>query len=331
MQNSLLNETTIPEQKLVDGKKFPVVYAPVDKGAVDESTFMNWLVENKAMLRSNLEQNGAVLFRNCPVENPDVFEKMLEVSEFVNMPYVGGAAPRKKITENRVITANESPASEKIPFHHEMAQVPNPPSYIFFYCDIPAEKGGSTGILHSNEIYRKFTEISPEKAGEIEEKGVRYIRVMPDQDDLTSPIGRSWRSTFLTESKKEAEEKMKEMGMEWEWLENNTLKTITATLPAIRQDKATGMKTFYNSIVAAYMGWQDSRNNRKEAVIKSDGSQMDEELMVTTEKAMDDLAVKFPWQKGDVLWVNNNLVLHSRYPFEGERKILASIALADQN
>ena len=34
----------------------------------------------------------------------------------------GGAAVRTQITEN-VFTANESPSSEKIPFHHEMSQV----------------------------------------------------------------------------------------------------------------------------------------------------------------------------------------------------------------
>ena len=211
-----------------------------------------------------------------------------------------------------------------------MAQVPNPPSYIFFYCDIPAKSGGATGILHSNEIYNKFNEISPSEATEIEEKGVKYIRVMPDQDDHASPIGRSWRSTFLTDNKEEAESKMKEMGMEWEWLDNGTLKTTTATLPAIRQDKGTGLKTFYNSIVAAYMGWEDSRNNRKEAVMMSDGKLMSENLMETTAKAMDENKVKFPWQKGDMLWINNNLVLHSRYPYVGDRKILASIALADK-
>ena len=38
--------------------------------------------------------------------------------------YEGGAAVRTQITEN-VFTANESPSSEKIPFHHEMSQVDN--------------------------------------------------------------------------------------------------------------------------------------------------------------------------------------------------------------
>lgn len=292
---------------------------------------MSWLAINKQMLRKKLEINGAILFRNCPIPSPEAFETMLDTSEFVNMPYVGGAAPRSKVTQRRVITANESPASEKIPFHHEMAQVANPPGYVFFYCDLAAKKGGATGILHSNEIYNQAKRISPEFTEAIEKSGVKYVRVMPEDDDSKSPIGRSWKSTFNAASKDEAEHKMKEMGMEWEWLPGGNLRTITATLPAIRTDRATGKKTFYNSIIAAYMGWQDERNDRTKAVMTADGKFMDGKIIEKIADAMDDYAVKFPWQKGDALWLNNNLVLHSRYPFEGSRKILASIALEDQD
>jgi hypothetical protein len=326
----MIKTSTIAEQKTVNGRSFPLVLEPNDTTNTDTDSFMIWLKDNKQSLREKLVNHGAILFRNCPIDSPESFEKMLEQSDFINMPYIGGAAPRKQVTEKRIITANESPASEKIPFHHEMAQVPNPPNYIFFYCDLAAQKGGATAILHSNEIYKKFVSISPTHAKEIEEKGVKYTRIMPDKDDHLSPIGRSWRSTFLTESKEAAEEKMSEMGMDWQWLDNGALKTITATLPAIRSDQETGLKTFYNSIVAAYMGWQDSRNERKKAVTLADGTEMNEDLMMKTSTAMDESAVAFPWKKGDVLWINNNLVLHSRQPYEGDRRILASIAIADQ-
>jgi alpha-ketoglutarate-dependent taurine dioxygenase len=36
-------------------------------------------------------------------------------------------------------------------------------------------------------------------------------------------------------------------------------------------------------------------------------------------------AVKFPWQEGDVLAVDNMLVAHARMPFKGPRKILVSM------
>jgi hypothetical protein len=77
-------------------------------------------------------------------------------------------------------------------------------------------------------------DLHPEFMANIERTGVRYIRIMPDQDDPTSAIGRSWRSTFLTEDRDEAEAKLQELGSSWEWLPDGNLKTITATLPAVK-------------------------------------------------------------------------------------------------
>lgn len=68
------------------------------------------------------------------------------------MPYVGGAAVRTPVTP-RVFTSNESPPSEKIPFHHEMSQVPNPPTHLFFYCETPAVSGGEVGHTHMYYVY----------------------------------------------------------------------------------------------------------------------------------------------------------------------------------
>lgn len=323
--DSVFKATKIAEQKNVSGAPFPLVLSPndVDRNYED---FKRILSEYSGELKDCLAEYGSILFRGFPIRGADEFEGCLEAARFEEMPYVGGAAPRRQVTNKRILTTNESPPSEKIPFHHEMSQVPSPPPYVFFYCEIPPESGGQTGILHSHEMYNAFFELAPEFAQKIESSGVRYIRVMPPKDDETSPIGRSWPATFQTSDKNEAENKMTEMGMDWEWLENGDLKTITKPLPAVRKDPQTGKKTFFNSMVAAYMGWQDKRNDRKKAVVMPDGSYMDDAVMTALENIMEEKAVAFEWEKGDMLWVNNNLVLHSRYPFKGERLILASIA-----
>ena len=49
---------------------------------------------------------------------------------------------------------------------------------------------------------------------------------MPAEDDPSSPIGRSWRSTFQVKSedesvaKAEAEQAMSKLGTTWRWLED---------------------------------------------------------------------------------------------------------------
>ncbi len=144
-----LNIGNIPEQKSVNGHAFPLVVLPPDDAvALEPTAMLNWFSGVKEVVHEKLITHGAILLRGFPVQDADLFEQLLNHSDYENMPYIGGAAPRVQVTQSRIVTANEAPATEKIPFHHEMAQTPNPPGYIFFYCDIPSETGGSTSILH---------------------------------------------------------------------------------------------------------------------------------------------------------------------------------------
>ncbi len=315
----------IPEQREVEGQPFPLVLSPSDPTS-DKQTMLQWLADNGDSLRAKMIDTGAILLRGFPIETPSDFDSVVRAAGFTGMPYVGGAAPRNEVVKGRVLTTNESPPSEPIPFHHEMSQVPNPPAYVMFYCDVPPETGGQTPIVLSNRVYKRFRGISEDFANRLEDTGVRYVRVMPGQDDDTSPIGRSWRSTFLVQEPTDAEEKMRELGMEWKWLDNDELYTITKALPAIRTDPRSGRKTFFNSVVAAYTGWVDSRNDPTQSVRCGDDSPVDGDVLLQTAEAMKEECVAFEWKKGDVLLIDNALVMHSRRPFAGPRRILASIA-----
>lgn len=320
----------LAEQKQVDGLDFPLLITPPNaEVSNNEESSLKWIKENKVDLHKLLIKHGALLLRGFPVSNSDAFERMLDNTDYENMPYIGGAAPRTQVTTSRIVTANESPASEKIPFHHEMAQVPTPPGYIFFYCDIPSPVGGATSILHSAEICDTFFEINPQFANKVAEQGVRYIRVMPEITDTSSAIGRSWKDTFQVQTREEAEQVMREAGMYWEWQANGDCKTYTNVLPAIREDSEIGRKVFFNSLAAVYTGWNDSRNKGETAVLTANGDPLDAEAMAQLVNAMDEQCVNFKWEKGDVLWINNHTVLHARQPFEGDRRILASIAFKE--
>jgi len=320
----------LAEQKQVDGLDFPLLITPPsDEVATSEEAGLNWVSENKQELHELLIKHGAVLFRGFAISSEQAFERMLDRTDYVNMPYIGGAAPRTQVTASRIVTANESPASEKIPFHHEMAQVPTPPGYIFFYCDIASPVGGATSILHSAEICEEFFNIDPEFAAKVESQGVRYVRVMPEVTDTTSAIGRSWKETFQVATREEAESAMRDAGMEWEWLENGDVRTYTNVLPAVRFDEETGRKVFFNSLAAVYTGWNDSRNKGETAVLMANGEYLDAEVMARLVKKMDEKCVNFKWVENDVLWINNHTVLHARQPFEGDRRILASISFKE--
>jgi alpha-ketoglutarate-dependent taurine dioxygenase len=82
-------------------------------------------------------------------------------------------------------------------------------------------------------------------------------------------------------------------------------------------------------MVAVYSGWNDARNEGKKAVATADGELMDDEVMTALIEEMRVNCVNFKWQDGDALWINNHTVLHARQPFEGQRRILASISFKE--
>jgi hypothetical protein len=116
-------EIQIPHQKLYNGIQFPPILSPNPKAPpFSLSLFTQAIKTDKTFLDSVLHKSGAILFRGFPVNTASDFNDVVEAFGFEELPYVGGAAPRTNVV-GRVFTANESPPDQKIPFHHEMAQV----------------------------------------------------------------------------------------------------------------------------------------------------------------------------------------------------------------
>ena len=111
---------SIPEQRIVDGRPFPLVLAPADGSdtATSMPAFLSWLKAHAGEVDDWVRDHGAVLFRGFPLATPEDFAALIDEGLGVeNMPYVGGAAVRTSVVGDRVFTANESPPSEPIPFH----------------------------------------------------------------------------------------------------------------------------------------------------------------------------------------------------------------------
>ncbi|XP_076454585.1 uncharacterized protein LOC143289486 [Babylonia areolata] len=320
--NQQVSELRIPEQKKFHGKPFPLVVGASRLGNV--SSALEWVESHTDDFEEILVEYGAIVFRGFPLKDPRDFDAFVKAFGGEALDYVGGAAPRTVVTGN-VFTANEAPPDQLIPFHHEMAQVPTFPSRLFFYCDVEPSCGGQTPLALSHVVYRQMQERHPYFVSQLEKHGVRYTRVLPDGDDPSSPIGRGWQSTFQTSNRAEAEVKARSQGTSVTWLDSGCLKTVTAPLPAVRLEGRTGLKTWFNSVIAAYRGWRDSRNCAEKAVTLGDGSSMPPEIMNDLDTVFNDVAVAVTWQKGDVILVDNRLVLHARRSFTPPRRILACL------
>nr|GMD35478.1 clavaminate synthase-like protein At3g21360 [Ipomoea batatas] len=322
MPESFFAQFEIPQQKRFDGKPFPAVLSPNPN--VPSASFPVAIKEQKPWLDALLHQSGAILFKGFPVNSASDFNDVVEAFGYEELPYVGGAAPRTNVV-GRVFTANESPPDQKIPFHHEMAQVPEYPSKLFFYCEVEPGSSGETPIVLSHVVYEKMKSKYPEFVERLEEHGLIYIRVLGEEDNPLSPIGRGWKSTFLTSDKSVAEERAAKLGMKLEWLDDGGVKTVMGPIPAIKVDKTRQRKIWFNSMVAAYTGWEDDRNDPKKAVTFGDGKPLPAEIIHDCLAILEEESVAVPWKEGDVLLIDNMAVLHARKPFIPPRRVLASL------
>ncbi|XP_044495892.1 uncharacterized protein LOC123218490 isoform X2 [Mangifera indica] len=79
--------------------------------------------------------------------------------------------------------------------------VPKFPSKLFFFCEVEPGSGGETPIVLSHIVYERMKHRHPEFVEKLEQHGLIYTRVLGEEDDPSSPIGRGWKSTFLTDDK----------------------------------------------------------------------------------------------------------------------------------
>ena len=244
--------------------------------------------------------------------------------------YIGGSAPRKNIEVKQgdkiIFTANEAPNDAIIPFHHELAQSSNPPDYIAFYCKMKSESGGQTPLLDSNLVYRFVHENFKNIELKLKTLGVRYTRILPEQDDLTSPLGRSWKNTYNVNDKKSLESVLSvKDGLTYQWLDNDNISITSEILPAIFYNQEVKNYVFFNSIIAAFNGWQDTRNNRFNSITYGNGEKIDTEFLDSLTEFAKNNSLIWDWNPGDIIWIDNRQAMHSRLPYYGTRKIYASL------
>lgn len=210
--DSLVSISPLLEQiSLDDGNSFPLVLSLKSDTFKNVTELASFVEEYREELLDRLLQCGAILFRGFPVPDAMAFDAFARAFKWTPLPYIGGAAPRRQVTDI-VFTSNESPPSEPIPFHHEMAQVPKFPEHLMFFCEIPSKNGGETPIAYSPMIYDRISQALPEFVQKLEEKQVRYTRILPDGDDPQSAIGRGWQSTYQTQDRSRAEQICQEQG-----------------------------------------------------------------------------------------------------------------------
>ncbi|MEX2306696.1 MAG: TauD/TfdA family dioxygenase [Pirellulales bacterium] len=312
-------------QQTVYDRQFPLVLQCRTRDATLEET-SDWVSARCEELLAQSAQHGAILFRGFPLSSPQDFDAFIAAFSLVNFPYYESLSNAVRVNwTERVFSANEAPPEVTIYFHHEMAQTPIFPARLFFFCQQPAEDGGETPVCRSDILFERLAQRCPQFARDCEEKGLQYTNVMPAENDPKSGMGRSWQSTLGAETPEKAEARLRSLGYSWEWSPDGCLRATTPVLPAVRE-VSPGHTSFFNQLIAAFRGWKDARNDPAKAIRFGDGSPLDRDAVQVAINLADELTFDIPWQRGDVVLVDNFLTMHGRRTFRGTRKVLASLA-----
>jgi hypothetical protein len=325
MESIKMTEVGVPGQQTQNAHVFPLVLQCESPG-VTLTEAVDWARANRATLVAKASEHGAVLFRGLPLNSPEDCDAFVAAFELTNFPYKESLSNAVRVNwTERIFSANEAPADVTIYFHHEMAQTPIFPAKLFFFCLHPADEGGETPLCRSDVLFEQLAERCPQFARDCEAKGLRYSNVMPAENDAKSGMGRSWKSTLRAETRGEAENRLREIGYDWEWLDDGSLRATTPILPAVHE-VAPGRKVFFNQLIAAFQGWKDERNDPTKAIRFGDGSPLDREAVTVATELAYKRAFDLAWQKGDAVLVDNFVTMHGRRTFKGTRKVLASLA-----
>lgn len=294
---------------------------PVIVHCLAADSFVHWLKENKTFLDNTLSEYGAVLFRGFPVKDVHGFREILPGLFDKEIAYKERTSPRHPIV-GHVYSSTDHPSDQVIQMHTESSYAAVFPNRICFYAQTPPLAGGETPIADVRKVASLLSAATIEKFSHL---GVKYVR------NIMDGAGLGWKEIFQVNSREELEKVLSGSGMQHEWVKEDHLR-ITWTRPAFQQHPVNGNKVWFNhaffyskSLIDEYIREVIPDEELPFVSYYGDGSEIEDQVIHEISNAYDKTKIIFPWEKDDVLLLDNMLFAHGRMSFRGERKILVAM------
>ncbi|MEV0303092.1 TauD/TfdA family dioxygenase [Streptomyces prasinus] len=298
----------------------PVVLTPSGTRDLPEA-----LAEHREEAETRLTEHGAVLFRGFDMTTAEDFAGFGRAVSAARLDYTYRSTPRSTVTDG-VFTTTEYPADQEIALHCENAYQRTWPLKLAFFCQTPATTGGETPLA---DLRKVTAALAPDLLDRFETRGVRYVRHYRPHIDLP------WQTVFQTDSRQGVAAYCVAHGIDHTWLDDTVLRTAQ-TSQGVAYHPRTGERVHFNQAhlfhgsnlpaetARALTSLYGSDGLPRNATY-GDGTPLATEDLVAVRAAFATAQVTFPWERGDVLLVDNMRMSHGRRPYTGPRKVLATL------
>lgn len=303
-----------------DEQTLPLVIKP----SILDVDIVDWAEANREFIDTNLMKHGAILFKGFNISTAAAFERfcLAVCSELFNE---NGEHPRETVS-GKVYTPVFYPADSKLLWHNENSFNHQWPRKILFGCRQPAQQGGETPIVDSRKVFQLLESKIRE---EFIEKQVMYVR------NYGNGLGLDWQTVFQTQNRADVENICQRNLIDFEWKKDGGLRTISIR-PSVIQHPKTGEYSWFNQ--AQHWHLACLKKQTRESLLSTfkiedlprncyygDGTPIEDSTMLEICELYQKLEISFPWERGDILLLDNVLTAHGRNPYVGERKLFVAM------
>lgn len=319
---STAQQDLVRVRPLFESGPLPTLVEP----AVEGLDLKAWAVANRNLLEHHLSTSGGVLLRGFGVESVDEFRSVMQALYSRLLDYSDRVQPRSQVSE-KVYTSTQYPPEHSIELHNESSYAYSWPLRIAFFCQLPSPVGGETPIADCRRI---LAALDPEIRRRFVERQVMYVR------NFGEGFGIDWQTAFQTEDQGEMEEFCRKTGVQVEWKGDGRLRTRSVRPIAVRHPR-TGEEVWFNAAVSSHISTVEpatraallaeyGEDDLPKNSLYGDGAPIDPEVLAEARRVFALESLAFPWQKGDILLLDNMLVAHGRAPYSGARKVVVAMA-----
>ena len=285
----------------------------------------SWAAEHRDRIRAAATTHGAVLVRGLPIDDRASAVAAVRAVIGEGMTEREGFAPRDRYGDG-VYSSTHWPPDQPMCMHHELSYTSEAPRILAFACVTPPASGGVTALADSVAV---LADLPTELTGRFERHGWRLDR------HYNPYVGTSWQDAFGTTEGAEVERYCEANGLAVTWHGDGALST-RQTRPAVLAHPDTGERCWFNQI-AFLNEWTMAPEVREYLIgelgpeclpfntFAGDGSPLDRAAVELINEVYEKHTVHEPWQRGDLLVVDNIRTAHSREPYQGEREIVVGL------